>query len=246
MTKKRYFPLNFPFRHVHGPYKEHQIKKAKDIFKELYSEAEGLVVPPCITETYDHDFYLACPLFSSDNMEIALTRMRMLNVDLQSMVNLFNGTVSNQLKLIHRVILILKTCYSQTFAGDNSYQTGKEICIVSRAHNLDRASRLLLNVLNTSPGTPRPEAINLTSEDTPGSILSDISYSTSPAKRFAIEPFGLFNTMNMESEASDVVLLSSSNLDVNQSAGKKSSTKTRRESKEGRKVKAGNDEDTKE
>ena len=52
--------------------------------------------------------------------------------------------------------------------------------------------------------------------------------------------------MNMESEASDVVLLSSSNLDVNQSAGKKSSTKTRRESKEGRKVKAGNDEDTKE
>jgi len=36
MTMKRYFPLNFPFRHVHGTNKEHQIKKAKDIFKELY------------------------------------------------------------------------------------------------------------------------------------------------------------------------------------------------------------------
>jgi len=238
MTTKRYFPLNFPFRHVHGPNKEHQIKKAKNIFKELYSEAEGLVVPPCITETYDHDFYLAYPLLSSDNMEISLTRVRMLNVYLQSVVNLFNGTVNNQLELIYKVILILKTCYSQTFAGDNSYLTGKEVWIVSRAHNLDRASRLLLNVLNTSPETPRPEAINHTSENTPGSILSDRSYSSSPAKRFAIKPFGLINTMNMESEALDVVLLSSSNLDVNVSAGKKSSTKTSRESKEGRKAKA--------
>jgi len=115
MTMKRYFPLNFPFRHVHGTNKEHQIKKAKDIFKELYSEAKGLVVLPCITETYDHDFYLACPLLSSDNMEISLTRMRMLNVYVQSMVNLFNGTVNNQLELIYKIILILKTCYSQTF-----------------------------------------------------------------------------------------------------------------------------------
>jgi len=55
----------------------------------------------------------------------------------------------------------------QSLAGANTYLSGKEICIISRAHNLDKGARILLQDLNMTPVTPHPDVTNLTAEDTP-------------------------------------------------------------------------------
>jgi len=131
----------------------------------------------------------------------------------------------------------------QSFAGANTYLSGKEICIVSRAHNLDKGARILLQVLNTSPVTPRPDVVNLTADDTPTSTVSDMSFSSSPVQRSAVrEPVGLFHAINMESESSDVFELPATSSDTPHSAGKKSTMKTRRgDLKDGRNSRYGNE-----
>ena len=104
--------------------------------------------------------------------------------------------------------------------------------------NLDKGARILVQVLNTTPVTPpRPDVVNITAD------VSDMSFSSSPVQRSAVrEPVGLSHAINMESESSDVFELPATSSDTPQSAGKKSTMKTRRgDLKDERKSRYGNE-----
>jgi len=68
ISNSRYFPITFSFRHIHGPCKELQIQKATQFFRELYPNYAELEIPKCIKEIFEHDFFIACPLSSIENM----------------------------------------------------------------------------------------------------------------------------------------------------------------------------------